>query len=222
MHSKTKNKKTGWPTVLEFLEFLELFWNFFGFGNVLEKKSHFFSLVLEFRIFDERLLRLQHFRLSPVWISHLWENLFQFCRPCVLENSVGHPGKVVFLSLFWIFLCKVKKTWRSITIQIFRANGHVELFYEQWAPPGLTRIPKSPVWEEFKNLSFSFSLPQINSIEQSELHSLVDVFCNCVTLCSLWPHYMEFFIPLFQRHFTLHYIIHLNNTALKLGSHQCE
>ena len=34
---------SGWPKVLEFLE---LFWNFFGTGNVLEK-SHFFRLVLE-------------------------------------------------------------------------------------------------------------------------------------------------------------------------------
>ena len=45
---------TGWPTVLEFLEFLELFWNFFGTGNVLEK-SHFFRLVLELFLNSEFL-----------------------------------------------------------------------------------------------------------------------------------------------------------------------
>ena len=35
-----------YPMILEFLEFLELFWFFFGTGNVL-KKILFFRLVLE-------------------------------------------------------------------------------------------------------------------------------------------------------------------------------
>ena len=45
-----KVNETGWPTVLEILE---LFWKFFGTGNVLEKKPLFQAcsgIVLEFRI----------------------------------------------------------------------------------------------------------------------------------------------------------------------------
>ena len=40
--------------VLEFLELLELFWIFFGTGNVLEK-THFFRLVLELFLNSEFL-----------------------------------------------------------------------------------------------------------------------------------------------------------------------
>ena len=37
---------TGWPLVLEFLEFLELFLNFFGSGIVLQK-HHILTVALE-------------------------------------------------------------------------------------------------------------------------------------------------------------------------------
>ena len=46
------------------------------------------GIVLEFRIFDERLLRLQHFRLPPVWISHLFlknVKMFLKCSGIALE-----------------------------------------------------------------------------------------------------------------------------------------
>ena len=44
----------GCPMVLEFLEYLELFWIFFGSGNVLEK-IHFFRIVLELFLNSEFL-----------------------------------------------------------------------------------------------------------------------------------------------------------------------
>ena len=40
------NIVSGCPVVLEFLEYLELFWIFFGSGNVLEKIP-FFRIILE-------------------------------------------------------------------------------------------------------------------------------------------------------------------------------
>ena len=42
----SKNHNIGWPQVLEFLEFRELFWIFFDTGNVLEE-GHFTRIVLE-------------------------------------------------------------------------------------------------------------------------------------------------------------------------------
>ena len=79
-----------WPTLLEFLEFLELFWNFFGTGNVLEK-SHFFRLVLELFWNSEFLTSdFLGYNISscPLFGSPICEKiLFQFGRPCVLEKS---------------------------------------------------------------------------------------------------------------------------------------
>ena len=114
---------TGWPTVLEFLEFLELFWNFFGTGNVLEK-SHFFRVFLELFLNSEFLtsnfLGYNISGLPPVWISHLWENITSSwlfvcswkmwkCSWNVLElfwnvfkNSVVHP--VIYTSSCSIYL----------------------------------------------------------------------------------------------------------------------
>ena len=89
------------------LEFLELFWNIFGTGNVLEKKPLFQAcsgIVLEFKIFDERLLRLQHFRLPPVWISHLWENIIS-----VLPNYLFLKNVKMFLKCSGIVLEFFKK-----------------------------------------------------------------------------------------------------------------
>ena len=69
-------------TVLEFLEFLELFWNFFGTGNVLEK-SHFFRLVLELFLNSEFLTSdFLGYNISgfPLFGSPICEKiLFQFC-----------------------------------------------------------------------------------------------------------------------------------------------
>ena len=48
------HRVSGCPMVLEFLELLELFWIFFGTGNVLEK-THFFRLVLELFLNSEFL-----------------------------------------------------------------------------------------------------------------------------------------------------------------------
>ena len=82
-----------WPTVLEFLEFLELFWNFFGTGNVLEK-SHFFRLVLELFLNSEFLASdFLGYNISgcPLFGSPICEKiLFQFCpiicHECGLEK----------------------------------------------------------------------------------------------------------------------------------------
>ena len=48
----TTHRVSGWPMALEFLEFLELFWIFFGTRNVL-KKFHFFMLVLKLFVNSE-------------------------------------------------------------------------------------------------------------------------------------------------------------------------
>ena len=78
-----------------------------GFFLILEmyiyilEKSHFQAcsgIVLEFRIFDERLLRLQHFRLPPVWICHLWENIIS-----VLPNYLFLKIVKMFLKCSGIF-----------------------------------------------------------------------------------------------------------------------
>ena len=91
--------QTGCPTVLEFLEFLELFWNFFGTGNVLEK-GHFFRLVLELFLNSKFLTSdLLRYNISgcPLFGSPICEKILPHLgRPCVLENcenSVRHPGK---------------------------------------------------------------------------------------------------------------------------------
>ena len=99
----------GWPTVLEFLEFLELFWNFFGTGNILEK-SHFFRLVLELFLNSEFLRSdFLAYNISgfPLFGSPIFEKIIPHLgSPCVLEkcenvlemfcriffkNTVGHP-----------------------------------------------------------------------------------------------------------------------------------
>ena len=50
----SKHRVSGCPMVLEFLEFLELFWIFFGTGNFFEK-IHFFRIVLELFLNSEFL-----------------------------------------------------------------------------------------------------------------------------------------------------------------------
>ena len=79
---------TEWSTVLEFLEFLELFWNFFGTGNVLEK-SHFFRLVLELFLNSEFLTSdFLSYNISgcPLFGSPICEKIiFQFCPIFVMN-----------------------------------------------------------------------------------------------------------------------------------------
>ena len=61
------NRLSGCPIVLEFFEFLELFWIFFGTGNVLEKTP--FGIALQDKIFTINFLH--YFQLPPVWIFYL-------------------------------------------------------------------------------------------------------------------------------------------------------
>ena len=75
------------------VEFLKLFWIFFGTGNELEKIPFFQAcsgIVLEFRIFDNQLFRLQHLRLALVWISSLWWNIIS-----ILPKAALITGQVI-------------------------------------------------------------------------------------------------------------------------------
>ena len=75
--------------VANFLEFLELFWNFFCTGNVLEK-SHFFRLVLELFFNSEFLMSdFLGYNISgcPLFGSPICEKILpHFGRPCILEK----------------------------------------------------------------------------------------------------------------------------------------
>ena len=88
----------GWPTVLEFLEFLELFWNFFCTGNILEK-SHFFRLVLELFLNSEFLRSdFLAYNISgfPLFGSPIFEKILPHLgSPCVLEKCEN------VLEMFW-------------------------------------------------------------------------------------------------------------------------
>ena len=116
----SREVKTGWPTVLEFLEFLELFWIFFGTGNVLEK-SHFFRLVLELFLNSEFLtsdflggtgiaidqtfpvapcldlpfVRKYYFSFAQLFVLEKCENVLELFWN-FFKNSVGHPVSFYF------------------------------------------------------------------------------------------------------------------------------
>ena len=80
---------------------LEFFW----YWKCTWKKPLFQAcsgIVLELRIFDERLVRLQHLRLPPVWISHLWENIISVL-PSMCSWKMWKCSWNV-LELFWNFL----------------------------------------------------------------------------------------------------------------------
>ena len=110
-----------WPTVLEFLEFLELFWNYFGTGNVLEN-SHFFRLVLELFLNSEFLMSdFLGYNISgcPLFRSPICEKiLFQFCRPCVLEKCEN------VLEMFFKKFCWPPCSFHKLYMLIWRMQEH--------------------------------------------------------------------------------------------------
>ena len=75
------HRVSGCPIVLEFLEFLELFWIFFSTENIL-KKFHFFRLVLELFLNSKFLTIsfLGYIFVCPLFGSSICDKiLFQFC-----------------------------------------------------------------------------------------------------------------------------------------------
>ena len=77
---------------------LELFWNFFGAGNILEK-SHFFRLVLELFLNSEFLTSdFLGYNISgcPLFGSPICEKMLPHLgHPCVLEKCENA------LEMFW-------------------------------------------------------------------------------------------------------------------------
>ena len=87
---------TGWPTVLEFLG---LFRNFFGTGNVLEK-GHFFRLVLELFLNSEFLT--SDFLGQQFWVA-----------PCL---DLPFVRKYYLILVFHVFFKNVKMFWNCSEI----------------------------------------------------------------------------------------------------------
>ena len=105
-HHEPFSPRTGWPTVLEFLE---LFWNFFGTGNVLEK-SHFFRLVLELFLTSDFLgynisgcppcldlpfVRKYYLSFAQLFVLEKCENVLELFWN-FFKNSVGRVSYNIF------------------------------------------------------------------------------------------------------------------------------
>ena len=97
---KMTDTSTGWPLALEFLEFFELFWNFF-FASIILEKGHFFSLVLEFRKFRKIFFFAPYFyntvHKKGIWIHNLW-NLSHCCS--IHSNQYTSFDSCVFTNTF--------------------------------------------------------------------------------------------------------------------------
>ena len=138
------NRLSGCPIVLEFFEFLELFWIFFGTGNVLEKTP--FGIALQVKIFTINFLH--YFQLPPVWIFYLKKILLQFYlnnRPSH-QLTVGHNRRWMSFSKLpcvgcplthyshsWLLSCILE--WKQLWSKDCAICGHVILFRvcNQWS-----------------------------------------------------------------------------------------
>ena len=165
---------TGWPTVLEFLEFLKLFWNF--------EKSHFFRLVLELFLNSEFLMSDSlGYNISgcPLFGSPICEKiLIQFC-PIICSWKMWKCSWNI-LELFWNF-CK-----NSVGHPVMNAAHDRFPFHQPHSLPLKSRLQRYGYWKDTLPHCVNPSLSKRESLYKKYTSSYSRLFSKfpCVR-CSL-------------------------------------